>query len=245
MERELTSIRNALIDTRVNLAHQFQKMTQLVDKEGFSCFLAVYCRQAALLAQWMSEWNEQLRQKVLSAGENELSLTFTSISKQLLQRHEALSKDVSNVTRWLGDHAHYHGDVADDKPLVSPGMKQLRFVSQECVKREFYVSWLLIMTEIERLRIVHGFTLIKLCELYFGPAILRCFSHIHYQHQNQNELFTVCENALEGHIKLHTASIQSMITQVQSAIDGYACFIDDCYKMSMQRVVQDAKPTHE
>jgi hypothetical protein len=245
MDRELSNIRNALIDTRVSLSHQFQKMTQLIDKEGFGCFLEVYCRQAASLSHWMSEWNERVRQKAAAANEDELAQTFTRISELLFRRHQALDEDTVKVSGWLSLNTSYSFDFSSEKLPVSPGMKQLRFISQECGKRSYYVSWLLIMTEIERLRIVHGFTLIKLCELYFGPSILRCFSHIHYQHQNQNELFTVCENALLAHIKLHTASVQSMIAQVKSAIDAYACFIDDCYKISMQRVAQDVKAVHK
>ncbi len=245
MDSELSCIRSALIDTRVNISHQFQKMTQLIDKEGFGLFLLVYCRQAAALCQWMSEWNEQIRQQVISDGQAELVETFTQLSEKLLRRHHSLDEDTVNLTHWLAEHTEQGVGLAREKCSLLPGMKQLRFIFQECIKRRHYVNWLVIMSEIERLRIVHGFTLIKLCELYFGRTILRCFSHIHYQHQHENELFALCEIALKDHIELHTASVPSMITQARAALDAYACFIEDCYKASMQQVTHHVKSTQQ
>jgi hypothetical protein len=240
MDRELLSIRNALTDTRVSIAHQFQEMTQKVDKVSFGCFLVTYCRQAAGLASWMSDWNEQIYMAVRQQGKDDLAQTFSAISQKLSVRRDALRADVATMMEWAQEYLSKDLVVGEELSLSS-GMKQLRFISGECIKRKYYMSWLLIMTELERLRIVHGFTLIKLCELFFGKSVLRCFSHIHYQHQNQNELFTLCEDALEANIALHTASVQSMITEVRKAIEAYACFIGDCHQMSIQKVAHELK----
>ncbi len=241
MDQTLLNIRDALTNTRVQVAQRFQRMTEVIDKWGLACFLVVYCRQAAVLSHWMSEWNEQLRQKMTAHMQQNLNQIFVGISEKLLRRHKSLDQDTVNVTQWVALHLDGVTNQAHNGLLICAGMKQLRFLFQECIKRSDCVNWLLIMTELERLRIVHGFTLIKMCELYFGKSILRCFTHIHYQHQNQDELFVICEQALEDHIQLHTSPIQTMIGDVNMAIESYANFIDDCYQVATKRVAQDVK----
>lgn len=239
MDRQLHTISHALTDVRVQVAQRFQQLTQTTDKAQLAHFMLAYCRQAAALVRWMSEWNEQLRQSSVAAGREALATVFGTIAEKLNQRHLALVADVESTARWLKAQFGSQADIQNEKIVMSSGMKKLRFVAQECVKRNHYESWLLIMTEIERLRIVHGFTLIKLCEVHFGRAMLRCFSHIHYQHQHQNELFALCETTLKSQIKLQDAAIQSMIAELKIAITAYASFIDDCYAIASKWVIHE------
>lgn len=235
MDRELLSIRNAVTDSRTALSRQFQLLTQQVDRERFGVFLAVYCRQAAGLARLMVDWSQQLCQSVTEPGQEALLASLKAISAQLETRHTTLETDFLAVKTWAQKVLSYGFELPSQMKL-SAGVKQLRFVFSGCIKSKYYVSWLLVVTELERLRIVHGFTLVKMCELFFGQDVLHCFSHIHYQHQNPNELFSLCDHALETHMRLHRASVPSMIADVRKAIEAYGCFIHDCFQMSLQRI---------
>ncbi len=114
-------------------------------------------------------------------------------------------------------------------------MKQLRFVFQECAKRKKYTTWVFIMQELERLRIVHGFTLVKLCEMIFGRGVLRCLSHVLLQHRNENAAFNLCDQIIGNHIKLQQDEIPIMINEIKLAIHAYAQYVGDCYKMSIKK----------
>ena len=239
MDRRLLTISSALTDIRVQVAQRFQQLTATADRQQLAHFMLAYCRQATIVARWMSDWNEQIRKLIATQGERELAILFGEISAKLFKRHQALEIDVVHTSRWLREQFKNCCDIENEKIVISPGMKQLRFIAQECIKRNHSKSWLLIMTELERLRIVHGFTLIKLCEVHFGCSMLRCFSHIHYQHQHQNELFILCESALKSQIKLQDVAIQSMIAEVKTAIEAYASFIGDCNSIALRWVEYD------
>lgn len=239
MDRELFVISNALTDTRVHVAQRFEQLTTTTERRQLAYFMLAYCRQASVLVGWMSEWSKQLGKLIAPQGKTELAALMGDIADKLLQRHQALTIDVAHLSRWMQTQFPSCSHFANEEVVISSGMKQLRFVAQECIKRSHGESWLLIITELERLRIVHGFTLIKLCDIHFGHRMLRCFSHIHYQHQHQNELFGLCEHALKSQIKLQDASITSMIAEVKTAIDAYASFISDCYSLGLRWVKYD------
>lgn len=241
MDRQLLVLSNALVESRVQVAERFQQLLGQTNKQQFAYFMQAYCRQNALLEQWMSGWNRQLHELV--AKENAaLAAVFADIAERLEKREHAASRDSQEIAAWLQQHIAGAYDVTPEKVSVVPGMKQLRFVANECIKRKHHDSWLLVMTEIERMRIIHGYTLVKMCEQFLGESILTCLSSMHYQHPQQNELFSICETALITQLRLKAPNMSTMMSEVKTALAGFASFISDCYSVS-QRWVEHGHST--
>ena len=234
MDRIRHVVHNALVDERARVAHQFEGIARRTDKATFAKFLVVYCAQGGQLADWLTDWNQLMGDCAIANGQGELAAGLMQASRYFHLRHSALQKDRQTLVQWLIGKVDGDWTAIDNSPCVSSGMKQLRHLFQSCLKRKRFVTWVMMINEIERLRIIHSVTLIKLCEVFFGRKIVGCFSHIQHQHQQGNALFWLCDNLLATGIKKLPEEVDVVIDDVKSSIQAYTQYIESCFKLASQ-----------
>lgn len=234
MDRTLQVLRNALVGTRVDAAHQFEAIIKQLDQQTLALFLVNYCSESSKLNHDLGKWTESLIQLEV---EQEPMLDRRQVAvliEKYEERSRALKDDQKIFAEWLKNHLHHHDIQLKKGVTLSPSSKQLRHTFQECLRRKRFLSWLVILDELERLRIIHGFTLIKLCELFFGRRVLGCFSHIQIQHHNNSIIFQTCEQLLESCIEHSKCVISDVLSDARSAMNAYASYIEFCFKNAIK-----------
>lgn len=236
MDKVCQAARSSLIDARSEISHKIQRITVNSSKEGLGRFLVSYCQYATLMMEWMSDWNNRMQVVAQEKGDDSLAIAFKEISDKLFIRSQALKCDQGDMLQWVVANLGCDIDLPKGREIASTGMKKFRHLFEECEKRKEPNTWLFIMSEVERLRIIHGFTLVSLCSVLLGKQAIRRLSHILLQHRQSNKLFDVCEVALSNDIKLHPKELPDMVEAASVALDAYGLYIDDCYETSRVRV---------
>lgn len=229
MDRILNPLRQALVETRANAAFGFSSLSGRATPAELGCFLLRYCHQAATLMSWLSVWNRALLEESAVSLSDEERAAFEEIETRLVAREAALKEDFTSLKAWLISENLIESGFELDEQSTCQGLKQVRHAQALCARRNDLSTWLCVFSEIERLRMVHGFTFIKLCELHFGKSMLKKLSHIHFQHQQQTALFDLIEKLLAVAIAQQSLQPDHALQVMKSAINGYGEYITNCY----------------
>ncbi len=218
------TVQNSLIDSRSQVAYQFQQLTKQVSREIFTNFLMVYCQQEALLAEGLYQWNRDIAKIRAKLSGVALSALFEKMAEHCQIRQRALLLDQAALMQRY-DHS------VEERDNINPW----QLIFQKCRDGKSLLTWLFIMTEIERLRIIHSFTLIKLCQWVCGKGVLRCLSHVLLQHREGNVLLDLSEKAIPLAIPLSCENPGIMINDIKLAMSTYAHSVNECYTTAVKR----------
>lgn len=236
MDIILNTLRQALVETRTDVAGGFSALVNLSDQKQFSGFVLRYCHQAAILMEWLFKWNKEcLNESSISLDEEAMG-AFQQIQSRLLARQKALLFDEKQCREWMVGEGYLDPSFEHEGKNTAPGLKQLRHVQQLCLRRRDCSTWLCVLSEIERLRMIHGFTFIKLCELNFGKAFLKKLSHVHAQHQQITALFDLIEAVLRHTLVQQPLLSEQSLEEMRLAIKGYGVYITNCYNLTEEAI---------
>lgn len=229
MDKTVLLLQEALVGTRADIARDFQGMIGRVDRQTFADFLTAFALQSSTLSQWLCDWNQQMSVALGKHDQRDLALQFELIADGFSRRYQRQQVDQEKIIAWLDANVEHHLQAEQVMNVISAGMKQLRAVFQDCMRRHQVKTWLCVLMEIERLRIIHGFSFIKLCDVFFGPGLLRCFSVIFDQRRRSHYVFGLCETVLQQE-PIVTEVVE--IDTVKAASKAYSTYINDCYELS-------------
>jgi hypothetical protein len=233
MDKTILLLQEALVGTRADIARDFQGMITQVDRQDFADFLIAFALHSATLSQWLCDWNQQMSLMLGKREQKDLALQLELIADGFNRRYQCQKIDQEKIVAWLDANVERHLQVEQVLNMISVGMKQLRTVFQDCMRRHKVKTWLCVLMEIERLRIVHGFSFIKLCDTFFGSGLLRCFSVIFDERRRSHYVFGLCETLLQ-----QESIVDEIIdiNAVKTASKAYSTYVNDCYKLSKKRV---------
>lgn len=233
MDKTARLLQEALVGTRADIATGFQSMISQVDRLTFADFLITFALQSAMLSQSFADWNQQISAEMAKSGQKDLALQFELLAEGFNRRYHRQMADQDKILAWLKANVEHRLQPEQAVQVISAGIKQLRTVFKNCLRRRQMKTWLCVMMEIERIRIIHGFTFIKLCETFFGQGLLRCFSVIFDQRRRSHYVFGLCETVLQNSdIEHETVEIET----VKTASKAYGTYINDCYELSNKQV---------
>ncbi len=233
MDKTALLLQEALVSTRADIASGFQSMISQVDRLTFADFLITFALQSAMLSQSLADWNQQLSAEMAKGGKKDLALQFELIADGFNRRYHRQKADQDKILTWLKANAEHRLRPEQAMRVISVGIKQLRTVFKDCLRRNQVKTWLCVLMEIERMRIIHGFTFIKLCETFFGQGLLRCFSVIFDQRRRSHYVFGLCETVLQNSDIVDEAV---EIEVVKMASKAYGTYINDCYELSNKQM---------
>lgn len=234
MDRILTSLRQALVEARSEAAFGFSALSSQSNPTQVGHFLLSYCHQASTLMAWLSLWNQALlAESTINLSDDNLAV-FKEMQSRLASRQTALTQDLETAKAWLISADIISVDFVLSEQPACQGLKQVRHAQELCARRCDLSTWLCVVSEVERLRMIHGFTFIKLCELHFGRGMLKQLSHIHFQHQQQTALFDLVETLILGVLAQQSLEPDHALQVMKSAIKGYGEYIANCFPATLE-----------
>ena len=233
MQRQLDAIGMSLVDVRAEAARALGQLVNRSDEATLAQFLICHCYFASTMMGWLSNWAQQLVQSN-HVDEQVVSRAFLqTLIDRLYAREVALKQDQRQIVKHLSSRVQSPLRALTDGLEVTPGMKQLREIFQGSVSTHHIATWVCIMLELERCRLLHGMTLMKLAQSHFGPGILRYFSHVHLMHQQDTPMLNLLEDTLVA-MGGQVTDAKDMLNQSRLALQAYIHHLEHCFDRSQQ-----------
>ena len=237
MSQSMQQYQNLLVEPRVEFANLVNRLMSRSQLNTLEFFLLHHCVLGRLMTEQIGDWLNAAVNKSDALGYGELSRSLAEYRDIGFKRHELLGKDLPLLLQWI-NRRHQIELVSSyfHKKSVSEGVKKFLKLHEQVLKGKQPYRELAIQYEMERITMVHGYTLIQWCKLRFGKSVLRNLSAFRYQIKNNQQRTIILEQIQKQFIKKHPEVVDDMIEASVATLECYARYLVDCFDLAEQSV---------
>ncbi len=218
-----------LTDARVKFAHSINALTTQSTPQDLAFFLLNYCALGATMNKPIESWIKKASKHCQKLNYLELANYLQQHAQQSTHHQALLRHDTQALTHWLNkkyqlnlDSQHYL------KQKATTGIKQYQKLREQHAKGATPYCQLAIDYEVERLSIVHGFTLVKLCACKLGLPILKNLSFIRENVKREAGEHQASQQQMQKFLKANPQKLMPLVEAAKTALDAYHYYLQDC-----------------
>ena len=240
MHKVMREYENYMVEPRVVFANVVSQLISNANPQHLEFFLMHHCVLGASLSAPLTEWVQQAADQCENTGYDDAAKALRQYAMTGFKRHELLQKDLFCLIDWLNRDSAL---VLDTKNFlnvtISEGVEKYHALHEQALSGQHAYVELAIQYEMERLIMIHGFTLIQLCMTRFGKSILRRLSAFRYQIKQNRERMFLLEQMLQRFLQQHPDCMSQMLQMGQETLATYSLYLLDCNRLAHESGSRD------
>ena len=237
MSQSFQQYQNLLVEPRVEFANLVNRLVSKLKVNTLEFFLLHHCVLGRVMTEQLGGWLNEAVNKCDAFGYGELSRSLAEYREIGFKRHTLLGKDLPLLLQWINQRHHINiTSPYFHKKITSEGVKKYLKLHEQVLKSKTPYRELAIQCEMERIIMVHGYTLIQLCKLRLGKVVLRNLSAFRYQMKFNQQRTIILEQIQKQFIKKHPELLDDMVEASVATLECYARYLVDCFSLAEQSV---------
>ncbi|MCB1828292.1 MAG: hypothetical protein KDH94_07670 [Coxiellaceae bacterium] len=223
---------NAMVEARVAFANRINRLVKVANSENLGFFLVYYAALGSAIHESMEKIFKKAAKRCKKMDFANLAEAFEAQASVESKQAEEMKSDTKIWIDWWNQRQSLDLSAKDYlRHPTMPSMQVIQDLHQDVVEHQVPFAELAIAYEMQRTDTIHSFTLIKLAIFKLGLSALRRLGFV----RRAAKLTTprvLNKNLLAGFLKQHPEAVKPMIEKSCLALEAYAEFLDDCFRLA-------------
>lgn len=226
--------KNEMVEARVIFSKVVNRLISQCQQRELASFLLHHCVFSHLMSQPLNSWVCDASTRCQQLGFIDLSCDLKEYADIGFRRDKLLRADLDQLVLWF--NKHYFWELNAESFLREnscEGLMQYFSCHEQALSGDTPYTELAIQFELERLEMIHGYSLLQLCTAYFGKSILRHLSAFRHKMRLNHKRTTLLAQMMERFLAAHPDKLSSLHIAAIDTLQSYAQYLLDCHQLAV------------
>ncbi len=225
---------NRMVEPRVIFSKVVNRLISRAQPHELGLFLLHHCVLNSMMTEPLSRWVNEAATRCQQQGYGNLAEDLKNYADIGFQRHTLFQRDVTSLVKWFNKQFFWDLEAsAFLQSTVCEGVMQYLECHERALAGSAPFTELAIQFEMERLEMIHGYSLIQLCVMRFGKSILKQLSAFRHQMRLNRQRTTLLEQMLQSFLLEHPEKLPEICDAGIDTLQSYAQYLLDCHQLAL------------
>ena len=223
-----------MVEPRVIFSKVVNRLISGAQQHELGLFLLHHCVLNGMMSAPLSRWVDEAAARCLTYGFVNLSDDLKNYADIGFKRHTLFQHDLVNLVNCFNKHFCWNLNSGTFlQSTVCEGVMQYLECHERALSGDEAYTELAIQFEMERLEMIHGYSLVQLCMLRFGRSILKQLSAFRHQIRLNRQRTVLLDQMMQRFLLEHPEKLPQMHDAAVDTLQSYAQYLLDCHQLAL------------